>query len=225
MCLPHCIFIDSASISMIPFILGFNLKQKKKMERNYPLPYPPKPNFSPRQAEGRGGEKAETEVTIVLRNLNSVFLDISGCHNCEENPSWASLEQRWGLGTAEEPGTIAPRNINCCTPHSKDASSDASVVNCFTAHQSVAESIWSSPQLVLNAFTFCIVLQQCPGDLAKEQPFRHMCCWWTRLTHPLWSFTMGQCWVRWKNYLSPFQKQKQLRYMNTATELEEMIHD
>lgn len=108
------------------------------------------------------------EVTTVWRNLSSVFLDVSGCHNCEEIPSWASLKQQCGLVAAEEPETIAPRNINCFTLHSKDTHWDAWMLMLLTVHGPSKHSR-KGMSLVLSAFLFRIVPQRCPEDRAKKQ--------------------------------------------------------
>lgn len=100
---------------------------------------------------------------------HSIFLVIPGCHNCEENPSWASLEQRRGLGRAEQPETIAPRNINCCTPHIQDANSDAHMLTLLTvsrpirAQQKAYKALHSLCRAVLLRFSGC------PGGPPKEQ--------------------------------------------------------
>lgn len=119
--------MDGASIrTFISLLYVLNVKAtfKNKGKKINPLPHQTQ-LFS--QASRRNSwEGREDRIhNWSEESQHSVFLVISGCHNCEENPSWASLEQRCGLGTAEQPETITPRNRNCCTPHIQDANSDA----------------------------------------------------------------------------------------------------
>lgn len=114
------------------------------------------------------------EVTTVCRNLSSVFLDVSGCHNCEEIPSWDSLKQQCGLVAAEEPETIAPRNINCFTPHSRDPHWNAWMLTLLTVHgpsKHIRKHMKLSPVWCWVPFPFASSLRDAQKTMQRNSQF------------------------------------------------------
>lgn len=76
----------------------------------------------------------------------------------------------------------------------------------------------------------CLSLWHCPSAMPRRPckgaaclASQYTCSWWTRLTRLPWCFVVGQCWFQCK-YLSPSQKQKQLRYISTGIHPEELDH-